>query len=63
MSTPARKAQLINELREQRDAQSRALERLSSNDATQPIFRREREQVSVCEQHLANPQAWEQRRT
>lgn len=50
MSTPARKAQLINELREQRDALSRALERLSANDATQPIFRREREQASVCDE-------------
>lgn len=50
MSTPARKGQLINELREQRDALSRALERLSSSDATQPIFRREREEASVCDE-------------
>lgn len=59
MSTPARKAELINDLREQRDALYRALERLSDAELSTPQFDRDRERTSVYEEliRLADAEA------
>lgn len=50
MSTPARKAQLIAELREQRDRLYRALDDVGDGEAMRPLFRREREPATICDE-------------
>lgn len=59
MSTPARKSQLIADLREHRDALYLAVERLPDAELTRPLFARGRERSSVSEEliHFANAEA------